>query len=172
MYSKVMLTALVVLAAVAHGSIREDSINLSDDWIPSDYTLFTGKMVKITKQAPKAKAEDYLQYETFRADFYLKLTGVQDGWGSILHVGNQDAIRTPGIWQIPTTTRLHFRLGTSAAENDGLETALALKKDTQYRVQFYLNEIGELGYKVRNFIYLFLWCCLLKLSFFGRFIRI
>merc|ERR1711977_239636 len=54
------------------------------------------------------------------------------GWGSVLHYGNSNGERSPGIWMYPRRTRLHFRVAQSNSGNWGCDPGQAINSNTQH----------------------------------------
>lgn len=52
---------------------------------------------------------------------WLKPTAALAGWRSLFHKGTGTAQRAPAAWYKPGSTKLHFRSGTSAQPNAGLD---------------------------------------------------
>ncbi len=53
----------------------------------------------------------------YSIEFYLKINHLVNGWRSILHIGNMDQKRFPGIWIHPNSLALHFGVRTSVCTN-------------------------------------------------------
>lgn len=56
----------------------------------------------------------------YSIEFFLKINNLVNGWRNLIHIGNSDRERFPGIWIGPNSTYLHFAVRTS--DNDYQET--------------------------------------------------
>ena len=56
-------------------------------------------------------------------------------WESILHVGSENAHRSPGIWFHPNSYKLHVRLSDVYDKNKGYDPNQELQKGKQYRIR-------------------------------------
>ena len=74
--------------------------------------------------------------ETFRVEFDLVVHGKKtEYYGSILHIGNDDKERIPGIWLQPNSLRLHVRMSDEADYNQGYDPHEELVPDKKYTVK-------------------------------------
>lgn len=75
--------------------------------------------------------------------FLLKAN--QDGWRTLMYKGSNSQEMTPTILLWPSDTRLHVRVSTDKAWNDGLDSvgAIPLRKWTQVTVS-YSNQLLQL----------------------------
>jgi len=72
----------------------------------------------------------------FRIQFDLTVYGQVSGWGSILHIGYENAERIPGIWLQPGTRKLHVRLSEITDSNSGQDPDDELELNKTYRIKF------------------------------------
>ena len=66
----------------------------------------------------------------FTVSFHLNITGIESGWGSVLHVGDSNSQRQPGFWLTPNGTSLHSRIGTLGSSNYGFSNTSSLATNT------------------------------------------
>eukprot|EP01083_Nonionella_stella_P039071 106237_1 len=67
--------------------------------------------------------------ENFVISFGMQINGKTcDDWESILHIGNENMERSPGIWLHPKSYRLHVRLSDVNDKNSGYDPNMVLEK--------------------------------------------
>jgi len=54
------------------------------------------------------------------------------GWGSVLHYGNSNGERSPGVWLYPRQARLHFRVAQSNSGNWGCDPSTKINSNTNH----------------------------------------
>ena len=86
----------------------------------------------------------------FTISFQIKPRARKAGWHSILHYGNSNGIRAPGIWFYPGRTRLHIRVGRRGNGNDGCDPGrqLPLNKWTKVTVEVGKNFVKWWSYRI------------------------
>lgn len=57
----------------------------------------------------------------FTYTFWIRPRGISPHWSGIIHKGRENHFRNPAIWFYPGQTRVHFRSGTQADWNDGID---------------------------------------------------
>ena len=62
----------------------------------------------------------------FSVAFWVRPTAANGGWRPLLHKGNADFDRGPGIWLNPGSNRIHFRVPTTANNNEGTDSVTDL----------------------------------------------
>jgi hypothetical protein len=58
----------------------------------------------------------------FSVAFWVKPAAATGGWRPLLHKGGADFDRGPGIWLNPGSNRVHFRVSTTANNNEGTDS--------------------------------------------------
>lgn len=66
----------------------------------------------------------------FSVAFWVKPNGTTGGWRPLFHKGNSDTERGPGLWLNPGNNRIHFRISTTAAWNEGTDSVASLPDNT------------------------------------------
>lgn len=54
--------------------------------------------------------------------FWLYIDGTVPGWGSIIHRGNENYMRAPGLWLHPGAASMHVRISVTNNWNAGVDT--------------------------------------------------
>ena len=83
------------------------------------HTLTPGAVLAQPQQIPSA--------DSYTWAFWVKPRGVPTHWGSILHHGEFNHERSPAIWFIPGTLRLHVRVATQFDHNNGIDTPVDMR---------------------------------------------
>jgi hypothetical protein len=65
----------------------------------------------------------------FTVAFWVRPSNAPGGWRPLLHKGAGNFERVPGIWLNPGDRRVHFRLSTSASNNEGTDSVAQLQSN-------------------------------------------
>lgn len=66
----------------------------------------------------------------FSVAFWVKPNASTGGWRPLLHKGGADFDRGPGVWLNPGSNRVHFRVSTTANNNEGTDSIADLPYGT------------------------------------------
>nr|CAG8648573.1 15640_t:CDS:2 [Entrophospora candida] len=71
---------------------------------------------------------------------YLKVKSISSGWACIFHKGDENSIRTPGLWLWPNKTTLHARFSSNWNRNVGIGETTALSLDKWHHLSYTLSD--------------------------------
>ena len=77
--------------------------------------MFTAQLVKNTKVGEFGNGKIYGLPVPYTLEFEIYPKGTQTGWSNILHIGNADNQRSPGLWFWPGKTSILIAIDTDAA---------------------------------------------------------